>query len=160
MCVVAELPILQGRLARYDSINYGGCGVIAAHIAKRLSQFVPTRIAIYNTSDHYDVDRIRPNIKNTHSSTEWDRHGLDWDHILVEFEHNGEKYLVDSRSLVKSEPVVNLPNGRYYLSGYITIDEVCGWARTPRFWNWRFDRKQIPAIRKTIHRFFNKLEAN
>ena len=152
-----ELPKLIERLERYQHINSGGCGVIATHVAKHLQHHVPVKIVVYNRFER-DVKEVRARIKNTRSMTEWNNAGMSFNHILIEFKYDGKTYLFDSEGVIPNKKRVEIFGYNMQRSGYLTWEECAGISSRPHKWNWIFDRKQIPAIKKTIHRFFDKFE--
>lgn len=156
MNLVTTLPLLATNLESFDDINYGGCGVVAAHVGKRLQHIVPTQIAVYN-SKKIDADKIRAQIKNPRSSKEWCDNGMEFGHLLVLFEYKGKQYLFDTDGVQKFTNTLRY--GETYvmhLSGLISVDEAAAWAANPYGWNWQFNRNHIPAIKQRIARFFIK----
>lgn len=151
MNIIEKLNKLGSQLeADFDAINCGGCGVIASHIAKRLQHIVPTNIVVFNDDEYIKINKILPNLKNPRSSKEWNRNGMRWDHIVVEFEFENKLYMFDTEKGVF--PSNDKYNGNMNKSGYLDIDVICAIAAKKYTWNWRFDRTQIPAIKKRISR--------
>ncbi len=154
--VVDVLPMLVTKLQSLHYINGGGCGVVAAHISKRLQRVVPTRVVIYNRDKSINIDNIRSRLTNTMSPFEWDSNGMRWDHVMVEFDYNGNTYLFDSTGIFPASDTIYAGNQQLTKSGYITIDEMVSIASRPYSWNWMFDRSQIPVMKQRIQRFFKK----
>ena len=155
---IIALSELVLKLQDYPNLNRGGCGVVAAHIAKRLQHIFPTRVVVYNENPDIKVDNIRNKIKNTNSPTQWEKKGFRWDHVYVEFDFENKTYLMDSDGIQVAKDTIDLTTRNYefilHKSGYLTIDEICAHAAVSTNWNWAFDRWRIPAIKKRIHRFF------
>jgi hypothetical protein len=152
---VEVFPLLITQLKNFQFINSGGCGVVAAHVAKRLQHIVPTRIVVFNRAS-IDIDKIRSKLTNTNSSLEWSYHGMAWGHVMVEFDYDGMTYLFDSHNIYPTTQTIHFGGMMLTKSGYVTIDEIVAIASRPTTWNWMFSRSQIPAMKKRIHRFFEK----
>lgn len=137
-------------------VDYGGCCVVAAHVAKHLSKHVPVRVVVGNYDDA-DLDEIRPNI-NPLDMREWEANGVGFEHVLVEFKENGRWYTFDSTHGVKRRAEFW---GSYCFcekaEGCLTIKEATALASSGYGWNSTFDRHEIPTIRRRIGRFFGRL---
>lgn len=157
--LVAQLNVLASRLDNIPYLNDGGCGVVAAHVAKRLQHITKVRVAIFAYGQ--DIDEIRSYVRNTRSALEWSRSGLVVGHAMVEFLHNGEWWLFDSVGAVPDVDEVTLfGNHHLYKDGYLTIDEICALAANPYPWNNDFYRDlYIRKIRRRIDYFFKQLNS-
>lgn len=159
---VEALPILANKMSNINSLNCGGCCVFATHVAKYLQQHVPVRIVIFNPPDYPSIDSVRTKLKNPRSARQWYKNGMAFFHILIEFDYEGKTYLCDSTGVFPASNQYTF-NGwmeLYRTSGSLTMEEASALAANHRAWNWRFDRRQIPKIKKRISRFFAKYNTN
>lgn len=140
-----------------QSLNAGGCCVYAAHVAKRLQHIVPTRVVVFNSED-IDINYVRANVTNNYSIREWYNNGMRFYHILVEFDYRGKTYLMDSTGIYDDLTHAGACAGdATYKTGELTIDETIAFASRPHGWNWWFDRRQIPTLKKHVNRTFRQL---
>ncbi|RWZ87284.1 MAG: hypothetical protein EO766_12225 [Hydrotalea sp. AMD] len=153
---VDVLPQLLTRLTNIRDLNCGGCGVFAAHVAKHLKDIVPTRVAVFNRGEDIKIDEIRPKLRNNHSCVEWADHGMRYDHVMVEFDYDGNTYLFDSRGIFPVSDKIDLDMYKMTRSGYLTIEEICAIAANPYPWNHWFNRSQIQSLKNKIQYFFKK----
>ncbi len=138
---------------QFFNVNSGGCGVVAAQVAQHLQTLVDTRVVVY-TMSKLNVDEIRSKLDNPFDSTDWEHNGMCWDHVLVEFDHDGSTYLFDSTGVVEKTPSIDAGWFKLFFSGYVTLDEILAISSQAKTWNSTFDRKQIPHIVDTIADFF------
>lgn len=158
--VIDNLNSLAAKLRdNFSDINYGGCGVVAAMVATRLSnRGVPVLVRVAN--DRRSLTQIRQGIlkkmrtKRLPTKSEWNCAGVCFGHVVVEFEHDGEKYHFDSNGVVKASS--NDPTfGSPIMEGHLSVSEAKKIAREDS-WNSDFDRDQIPDMRDTVSKFFRK----
>lgn len=143
-------------VANHPNVDYGGCCVVAAHVAKYLTQYIDTRIVIgQDYSDIKNLNHIRQNI-NTLNKREWEDNNIDFAHVLVEFKCNGQWFVFDSTYGVM-EKKEHWNKSRWKRNkGEITVEEATSLANTPT-WNSEFDRDEIPEVRRLIDNFFENL---
>lgn len=84
------------------TLNSGGCGVYAALLARKLSEYnvisnIFIRVIMFSEEDAefeditLDIDDYRPS-----NMDEWRELGVAFDHVVIEFEYNKEQYICDS----------------------------------------------------------------
>ena len=141
---------------KYDTIDCGGCCVAAAQVAKYLQNIVPTRIVAGNSwKGRNDIDEIRDFVHaaERNSKRAWERNGVDFGHVLIEFEFEGKTYAFDcSHGAVPAEEMWrDLPWTR--LDGSFEQQEAEAFANEES-WNSMFNRRHVPDVRRRITRFF------
>lgn len=146
--------IALGARAKFDYINYGGCGMLAYIFARQLIKVVPTRIVMYGNTN-VSIDEIRPHVTNN-SYTEWMNHGMSIGHTWVEFKVGRTWYAIDTDHGVVPHKKFRKYQGTV-TDGEISLDEIKGMAHDPNGWNEQFDRDQIPAIKRFINTRMNML---
>lgn len=146
----------------FDSVNYGGCCVIAAAFAKHLKKYFPVKILVANynwmkNDKDQNISKIRKKI-NSNTIAEWHEHGIAFAHVLVEIEHEGKQYQLDTENglshRLRYAPARNSDTRYPILKGNLSIEDAEELANNPEGWNDQFDRSQIPAIQKAIDKFF------
>lgn len=159
--IVSQLRRLgQEANARVRYLNCGGCAVYAALVSRALlNRGIPARARVADRSHtgEYTVDKVRAvlaeNGIDTNNATphDWHAEGIDFTHVLVEFEYRGRTYLADSNFVDtkrrKREPTCGAP----LLPGILSVPEVESLASTPDGWNDAFDRDEgIPILEKLV----------
>ena len=143
---------------KHPKVDYGGCCVVAAHVAKYLSNRFETRIVSLQSSWGFDgakdLDWLRENIDplNPH---DWEDNGVDFHHVFVEFKYRGKWWAYDSTEGPLPRRQFMKRTSGIRNKGYFTIQEATILADTP-FWNPSFKRKKIPVIRQRIGRALGK----
>lgn len=144
-------------------LNHGGCCSFAAIVAARLLALgIPAR-GVVATYAGQDVDAQRP-ADNTDPAA-WNRNGINFMHVGLEIELDGEPWLFDSEGLVRRKdavPRLTWSPGSQWLEklarprlpaydapvipGYLSVDELAGLASHPRAWNRMFNRGCLPEL--------------
>lgn len=137
-------------------INWGGCAVAAAIIARHLLPYADdVRITAYdNWHRNKNIDRARHQVKHN-TVRDWNAVGVAFTHVWVEFEWNGRWYAIDSeglRSRKKMYKEWGIP-----FEGSFTVQEMNVLSRHQRGWNSAFDRDQIPAMRKYADKYLGRM---
>lgn len=161
MNIIAKLDLLSKEVTRrYPWLNHGGCCVYAAMIVDALHKhkieangIVASWSAESLNKSGVTIDKIREGIKtNTH--TEWNRNGVSFSHVGVEFEYKVKirttKRHYDSRGVRK---VGKELDGMPIYAGRLTLQELKILAGTKKGWNDTFDRRDIPELRKLVKTF-------
>lgn len=148
-------------ITNHPRVDHGGCCVVAAQMARYLSTIVPTRIVAgigWCGDPDADLDHIRNVIDDPKSKMDWEMKGVDFHHVLIEFEHNGETYTFDSTDGVKRRDEF-WENQRAITpaDGEFLVDEARSFADEDS-WNPMFSRREVPTVRRRITNFFRKLE--
>lgn len=135
---------------RWPYINYGGCCVFASIVGNILqSKGLKVKGIVAAYSAEYRIKPIwwmRRSVSNN-SVPEWERRGLDFNHVGIEFHHSGQKWHYHSKgSQIASKIFDNMPIFR----GRLTVEEMIELAGDEEGWNNSFDRRQIPAIEKYL----------
>lgn len=117
-------------IGNHPTADCGGCCVVAAHVARYLSQHVPTKIVVGNYR-RADLDKIRPNT-NPLNKDEWEENGIDFDHVLVEFKEGNRWYTFDSTYGVKQRNTYwSVYSNWIKVKGTLTIKEATALANSP-----------------------------
>jgi hypothetical protein len=144
---------------RYPYINHGGCAVYAAMIvqALRKHKINATGIVASYSAEWMpagaSIDTVRENItKNSHK--EWNRNGVRFSHVGVEFDHTTKTRTVkkhyDSYGVRKAgKELDDMP----IYKGRLLLVELRALAERKTGWNESFDRAQIPELRKLVKSF-------
>lgn len=133
------------------SINSGGCCIVAAIIASHLKDIVPYKIVVLDDGCEH-IDSVRAKLKDTSDIIEWNHNGVNFGHVLVEFEYGNSTYWVDSNGVHDS--LVDMWYGER-LPGSLTLKEAIALAENKKGWCNQFDRKYIPQIDHIIERHFD-----
>lgn len=160
-----------------ESINHGGCGVVAAEVGACLMELgVPVEVVTPHTPGvgwRGEVPaRVRAGIIERWGldpaeaePDEWDAAGLWRTHLALRFQSNGKTYTWDSEGTVHSAHwfgklyIGGERVGRYWhRAGYefgqgMTIPECANISKGAVGWNSRFDRRQVPTIRALAREF-------
>ena len=135
---------------RYSRLNYGGCCVYAALVARALKDhgieargIVASSMAKdRNTGKSKNLDPVRKKIaKNI--PVEWNKNGVYFGHVGLEFKYRGRYRHYDSNGVKK--PSTELGGFTLY-KGRLTLEEMEALAASKDGWNSVFNREDIPAI--------------
>jgi hypothetical protein len=139
----------------FTNLARGGCGVVAACLAEEMSRFLPVRVRVADRFSTWNtIDEARRGVKNN-SPTEWADNGVGLGHLFVEFAYNGQLYHMDALNIHEAFYDNTDPSlGMEVTEGALTIVEAIEMASYSKGWNPQFDRRQIPAIQRTIRNFF------
>lgn len=154
------LKRVSNSLQRFHSLNSGGCGVVAAAVARELEEH-GVRYEIVTNHDFADVDEARQNVSDPFDMGEWEQNGVYFGHVAVKVWLNERRAGIwDSEGFIPAEsntfpafPELELARGSF------TLEEMEAFIHQRSHWNAAFDRRQIPAVRRAIHEAFNQVEA-
>jgi hypothetical protein len=139
-----------------EDVNYGGCCIVAYHVCTSLRAMgVKARVVVYDPG-RPAMNTVRQELmkygESNRSTKDWQRRGMGFWHVLVEFQYRGDRYLYDS------DGCVSRAESRYRkgLRGTLALVEAQGLISSPHGWNSDFDRRQIPKLEKTIQKHFEK----
>ena len=141
----------------FEDINWGGCAVSAAILARHLLPHVDNlKIAAYDNwrSTENNVERARRKVKHN-TVRDWNAAGIAFSHVWIEFEWNGRWYALDSdgmRSRFAMHEQWGIP-----FEGSFTVQEMNVLTRHQRGWNPMFERDQIPAMRKYANKYLGRM---
>lgn len=136
---------------KFPYINHGGCCVYATMIVCELQKHNIEAVGIatggYYTDHNLTIDKVRHLVrKNT--ANEWNRNGITFHHVGVEFILNGKKFHYDTSGVWK--PTGKLDKHQIY-QGRFSFKELQGLSKQINCcWNTTFDRHDIPAIRRIV----------
>jgi hypothetical protein len=141
---------------KWPYINSGGCCVFASIVGKILQEKgIPVKGIVAAYSAQYKFKPIwwmRRGVSNN-SIPEWERRGLDFNHVGIEFRYGGKKWHYHSKGAqIAGKSFDRMPIFR----GRLTLDELIELAANEEGWNSAFDRRDIPAIEKYITTFLKK----
>jgi hypothetical protein len=161
--LIKTLTALGKELDReIHNINYGGCCVVAAHVAYQLKYRLGIDAVVRTGHSWQDdnlesVDEARNRVEDPSnaSAVDWNEAGIGFGHVLVEFSHKNQLRHFDTYG-------VFLANGEtqqgYTLHpGKMTVEEALAIASRPEGWNDMFNRKHIPAILNIITKYMKRL---
>ena len=151
--ILSLKTFLAGIHEKHEYINWGGCCVFAGILGKHLAEVGKVRVRVINSvyGSSSNIDQVRKKIRKN-ESTEWNRHGIGFNHVVVEFAYKRRKYAMDSEGIRVLTPDLD----KRYVEGALTVKEAQELGSTQRGWNPMFDRGEIPAIRSKVQRYFKK----
>lgn len=155
-----ELALTQlGDVAsyRFPNLNYGGCCVFAANVAERLARRSVSKVSVIVPRVHISLEAARNNIlrsnRTTSNMNNWQEEGIWFSHVGVRFFAYDNWYTYDSKRLRQDEHMFSTLPVYVACDGSLTIDEAKNLASTSSGWNPRFDRSDIPAIKRLIRSY-------
>ncbi|MGA8940077.1 MAG: hypothetical protein WB439_13030 [Acidobacteriaceae bacterium] len=108
---------------KIPSVNHGGCAVYAAMVASALERAGVSAWGVVMGPPSGDLDRVRQN-GAPGSVQGWNRQGVFFTHILVQFEFRGEVWTHDvGHTLTRFEQQCTAPEHRL-LPGRLTVQEL------------------------------------
>jgi hypothetical protein len=135
-------------------LNWGGCAVFAAFMGQCLEAYGDVKIAIGSMNDVDSLDDVRENLEANVLQC-WNDAGVDFTHVIVEFSYNGVKYHIDSSGA--HPPDIQTHVGQWSIpKGRLSVSEITALAADGG-WNKRFDRVQIPKMKKMFDDAFAHL---
>lgn len=141
--------------------NHGGCGFIAAAVARILERAeIPVDIIVQCWDPRASPAEIRDKMVregyNREKCVDWDSNGLWRSHLAVRFESNGQVYHWDSEGILRSNKGFSKgcghPTPNYPLGTGLTAHEVDDMNLDKARWNSTFNRKQVPKIHELAQR--------
>lgn len=132
---------------QFESINSGGCCVVAALVANELQHFTKVRIS----SKAYEGrgKRIANNLIEN---------GQGLNHVVCEFKYNNRWYVFDVDDYECKFATHEDYNDDRWTKDSLTIEKAMLAVESRAGWNFCFDRDQIPDIKEEIVNFFSHLE--
>ena len=132
----------------FKYVNWGGCGCVAAMLAKAFRhQFPIMRITSSGTFGPTDLDKIRETMNNNMSKDDWYNNGIHFNHVWVEVFFNKRWYVLDATGIhTRKEMYARWSKPA---TGSFSIDEMEALA-SESSWNTSFDREQLPAMQRMI----------
>ena len=139
---------------KYPNMNFGGCCVFASLFAKRMIDLIPTiKIVVEDrvTGNSCSIDDVRNNIENN-TVNDWYDNGIDFTHVLIQFEYQGEIFWYDANGIHTDMVEFEL------VDGYLGILEALELVNDNEGWNPSFNRKDIPNIKRDIYNFHRRFK--
>lgn len=141
-------------LASAPTVNHGGCGVYASHVAQALEARGLTVWSVITSQLRDDDLNIVRNQSKPRTLREWNDAGVLIGHVMLQFEHEGRVWSHDARNTctgrIKYEPTY----GGRLLTGYLTLPELITIAAARKGWNPTFRRRSgVPAIRAAVRHY-------
>lgn len=138
-----------------DYLNWGGCGVFAALVGRKLQDAgIPVGV-VCGSWRHAErpgnVARARSNVSNKWDAEEWNENGVYFGHVGLEVEIDGKLYHYDSNGV---KPAGKLLDGLPIADGRVTIEEMELLAGESLNWNSEFPREQIPRLTEIVEKAF------
>lgn len=149
-------------------INCGGCGVMAGIVGEILELLgVPVEVVTssdYGCSPAEARQRLYWNIEAENDgrwdNSAWDSEGVSRSHLAVRFMLGRDMYTWDSDGLIKSDKYFGRRDcgepshcADYPFGDGMTVAECVHISSTPEDWNYMFDRRQIPLMRKLAYKY-------
>lgn len=144
-------------MEKIDNINSGGCGIYAIELAKRLQMFGVTDFNIrcygwYRNINVSDVENLLSIHGEVGNFSEWQSNGVDFHHIRLEWD--GRTWDADGDELALFAEHWGMSVRQ---NGAVTVESLSKLTSNYRIWNRRFDRSQIPKLRRIMDKHFRKL---
>jgi len=151
--ILSLRTFLAGVHKKHQYINWGGCCVFAGILGKHLAAVGKVRVRVINSmwDGERNLDEVRKKVRKNECA-EWNRHGVGFSHVVIEFAYKRRYYIIDSEGI---RVLTNNLDSRY-VEGALTVEEARELGSTPRGWNSIFNRDEIPAIRGKVQRYFKK----
>lgn len=146
---------------QFPKANWGGCCVVAALVAPELSKhFDSVKIRVQNSPwdarADVNVTEVANNLPRVHRSNKpWERNGVEFYHVYVEFQHGGRVYNFEAGGCYTHPPDCNPP-----LPGELPLKHARALAAWPSNWNRSFDRRDIPRLKTEVRGFFRALKSH
>ena len=154
-------------------INWGGCGVMAGIVGGILELWgIPVEVVTHATGcSGVSPAEARHGLywgeeaenDGRWDSAAWDGEGLSRAHLAVRFMLGADTYTWDSDGLIKSDKYFGRceDGSTSYCADYpfgdgMTVAECVHISSTPDGWNYMFDRRQIPRMRKLAYQHLLK----
>lgn len=159
MSIIKKLNALAESVTdEVEDLNYGGCGVFAAMVAKFLNdKGIPaTCFACYSPGrgdPGNSITEARKLVEDVGDCSEWEDNGVSFYHVGVEFKHRGRMYFFDSHGVVAPADEFH---GIPVQEGRLTLDEMEAMAERPHNWNRWFNRQQIPHLQSLVKEHLNE----
>jgi len=129
--------------------NNGGCAVIAALVGQELAKHTQVQVVVQDYWSKKNLTRIRKSLGNNNHLTkdDWSDAGISFNHVLLKVKLGRKWRVFDSDGVVPYR-------SNMFVRGHMSVDEAIELAAS-KDWNWRFDRRQIPAIGRIVHNAFS-----
>ena len=142
------------------NINCGGCCVFAESLFPYLESLgLKPQVKVidfYGQNKGDDLSTIRKIMHNSLSLSEWNKNGVDFNHVVVQFTYRKRAYIVDSTG-VFSELKFHRISG--IIKGSFSYAEARSFSENKN-WNHWFDRTDIGKIKNDLKKGFNSLFNN
>lgn len=130
------------------NLNYGGCAVYAALVGAALQRIgLTVGGVVRGWSDGTNVADARHNVAKVGEARQWNRNGIHFNHVGLEYVIGPKAYHYDSDYLT---PAQSHPNLQRAYPGRLTVDELEALASNAPNWNHIFNRKLIPQIEAAV----------
>ncbi len=144
-------------MQKYPLINYGGCCVYASMVSIELrKKGIAARGIVssyYAETCDTTIDEARKKVREN-NVFEWNSNGINFFHVGLEFDYKGKTRHYDSTGVcVAKKKLDKMP----IYAGRLTHAELKALASKQDGWNSRFDRKNIPALRKLVRSYFENV---
>jgi hypothetical protein len=156
MSLIDQLRTLgEGVSSKLRYVNYGGCCVYAATVARALQEL---GIPVWGiAADNWVSDKINLNVvratNKPKNHLEWNKAGVQFGHVLIQFVHRGEIWTHDSDNTRPGAVSRDPTCGLRVVEGYMTVPELEALASSEQGWNPTFDREVgIPVIKSEVDR--------
>jgi hypothetical protein len=164
MDLIAAINELGKKVKKtYPHINHGGCCTFAAFAASRLRKHGRVRILVggeidlddYDAEPPQSLDEVRE-LVSSNTVREWNRQGVYFAHVIVEFRHNKKTYHYDTTGAHPPAERTNM-GGYDIMPGHLGVREAKQLALSSG-WNPSFDPCLIPRVRRMIDEAFDKID--
>lgn len=141
-------------------INCGGCCVFAESLFPYLEGLgLKPQVKVidfYGQNKGDDLTTIRKGMNNSLSLSEWNKNGVDFNHVVTYFIYRKRAYIVDSTG-VFSEAKFHRVSG--IIKGSFSYTEARSFSENKN-WNHWFDRSDIGKIKNDLKTGFNNFFDN
>ncbi len=151
----------------FPDLNSGGCAVFASIVANVLqSRFAITSVGVvadsFGGGANIEEARERIPADKRGKVREWNRNGVQFGHVALEFQHDGATWIYETEAgaVLEKSPAVYLVHKYWEIThGRLTMAEIDALASEQEGWNRMFDRDEIPAIKRLVESTLSNVEA-
>lgn len=158
--------------AKLNDLNCGGCGVFAAEVAQYLQRMGYATRVVCSTSEwcsRQNIDALRERIMRSNNgrctASDWHNNNVSMSHLAVEYEYvtkrgrTVRRFYESAQGDRPASKTMTTDGWNEYrvCEGRFTVAEARDLADYVPAWNPRFDRDQIPRLRKLVRKHLGPL---
>lgn len=138
---------------KYPKVNCGGCGAVALYISQELNKREIKHDIVWIGNSYTNKKQIKDIFTNNSnpSLSEFSENGIFLSHVMIKV----KKYFIDGSGVFKG-----YDNTEWTHRSVVTklkIEQLNALVSSPDGWNDRFDRSDMPKIKKLVNKVFGEL---